>query len=73
MKVKLKKMSLSPKEKEDGEDEMSEDKESGSRDEFRRPDSKDQVAGSLVASAAPLLGMQISDLWLCFHKVIYCP
>ncbi|XDB47486.1 hypothetical protein AB1E18_001084 [Capra hircus] len=42
MKVKLKKMSLSPKEKEDGEDEMSEDKESGSRDEFRRPDSKDQ-------------------------------
>ena len=33
MKVKLKKMSLSPKEIEDGEDEMSEDKDSGSRDE----------------------------------------
>lgn len=33
MKVKLKKMILSPKEIEDGEDEMSEDKDSGSRDE----------------------------------------
>ncbi|XDA73031.1 hypothetical protein R6Z07F_003310 [Ovis aries] len=36
MKVKLKKMSLSPKEIEDGEDEMSEDKDSGSRDEEAR-------------------------------------
>ena len=33
MKVKLKKMSLSPKEIEDGADEMSEDKDRGSRDE----------------------------------------
>ena len=41
--------------------------------QFRRPDSKDQVVGTLVTSEAPLPDLQISDLSLCFHKVIHLP